>query len=283
MTAAARDRPGIAVGDAIGANITMLTLALGLAALVAPLPLRGRVRVYAAGATITGAAAAAVLWDGARQPRRGPNGARAVTTPQRHARSGRRSVASDCAPSAESVASGTHCEDLRVTSLIRPGRAAEGEALQEIERLAGQRFRDLGLAEVADDEPLPVEALASYAEDGRSWVAVDDAERPLGYVLVDIVDRCAHIEQLSVRPDHQGAGLGRALVERVRTWAKDRGLSAITLTTFTDVPWNAPLYRHLGFRELSEDELGPQLREVRDTETAHGLDPANRVCMWTDA
>lgn len=67
MTAAARDRPGIAVGDAIGANITMLTLALGLAALVAPLPLRGRVRVYAAGAALTGATAVVVLWDGSRR------------------------------------------------------------------------------------------------------------------------------------------------------------------------------------------------------------------------
>lgn len=64
VTAAARDRPGIAVGDAIGANITMLTLALGLAALVAPLPLRGPVRVYAAGAALTGVADVIVLWDG---------------------------------------------------------------------------------------------------------------------------------------------------------------------------------------------------------------------------
>ena len=47
VTAAARGRPGIAVGDAIGANITMFTLALGLAALLGPLPLGGRVRAYA--------------------------------------------------------------------------------------------------------------------------------------------------------------------------------------------------------------------------------------------
>jgi hypothetical protein len=57
------------------------------------------------------------------------------------------------------------------------------------------------------------------------------------------------------------------------------GLSAVTLTTFTDVAWNAPLYRHLGFRVLGEDELGPQLHGVRDKETSHRLDPARRVCM----
>jgi cation:H+ antiporter len=64
VIAATRDRPGIAVGDAIGANITMLTLALGLAAVVGPLPLRGRVRGYAIGASAAGAAAAVALADG---------------------------------------------------------------------------------------------------------------------------------------------------------------------------------------------------------------------------
>jgi cation:H+ antiporter len=38
ILAAAQDRPGLAAGDAIGANVTMLTAALGLAAVVRPLP-----------------------------------------------------------------------------------------------------------------------------------------------------------------------------------------------------------------------------------------------------
>jgi hypothetical protein len=59
-------------------------------------------------------------------------------------------------------------------------------------------------------------------------------------------------------------------------------MPAITLTTFTDVPWNGPLYRHLGFRVLTDDELGPELRALRDRETAHGLDPAQRACMRAD-
>ncbi len=163
--------------------------------------------------------------------------------------------------------------------LIRLARPEEGLTLREIERLAGERFRDVGLLEVAGAEPASVEALAAYAANGRSWVAVDGMDVPIGYVLVDVVDECAHIEQVSVRPDHQGAGVGRTLLERVRNWAAISGFSAITLTTFTDVPWNAPLYRHLGFRVLSEDELGRQLREVRAEETAHGLDPTKRVCM----
>lgn len=162
---------------------------------------------------------------------------------------------------------------------VRPASPEDAPALREIERLAGERFRDVGLPEVADDEPPSVEQLARYARAGRSLVAVDDTDAPIGYVLVDVVDGNAHAEQVSVRPDHQGAGVGRTLIERVRAWAAEAGMPAVTLTTFADVPWNAPLYRHLGFRILAEDEIGPELRAVRDAETAHGLDPARRVCM----
>lgn len=162
---------------------------------------------------------------------------------------------------------------------IRPARADDGDALREIERLAGQRFRDVGLGAIADDEPLGHDVLAAYASAGRSWVAADAAGTPVGYVVVDVVDGCAHVEQISVHPDHQGAGVGRALMDRVRAWAAETNRPAVTLTTFTDVPWNRPLYEHLGFRVMAEDDIGPELRTLRVTEAAHGLDPEQRVCM----
>ena len=166
-----------------------------------------------------------------------------------------------------------------VATAIRPARPDDAPELQEIERRAGQRFRDVGMPEIADDEPPSPTVLARYANAGRSWVAVDDGDRPIGYVLVDTVDGCAHIEQVTVSPDHQGAGIGRALIDEVHRWARQRRLPAVTLTTFTAVPWNAPLYEHLGFRVLDEREIGPQLRALRDDEARHGLDPTRRACM----
>jgi hypothetical protein len=76
--------------------------------------------------------------------------------------------------------------------------------------------------------------------------------------------------------------VGRALLGRVAAWAADAGRPAVRLTTFAEVPWNRPLYEHLGFRVLAEDEIGPELRALRATEAAHGLDPATRVCMRLD-
>jgi GNAT superfamily N-acetyltransferase len=171
-----------------------------------------------------------------------------------------------------------------VTITLRSATAGDGPVLQEIELQAGERFREVGMDAVADHEPAPLDTLAAYAAAGRSWVAVDDdgPGGPIGYVIVDVVDGNAHVEQVSVVPAAQGRGVGRALLDQVRAWAVSTGRLAITLTTFADVPWNGPLYAHLGFQVLSEAEIGPELAAVRAAETAHGLDPAGRVCMRLD-
>jgi len=64
VVAALRGRGGIAAGDAIGANVTMLTLVLGLAAMARPMPVGGRVPRYLGGAGLLGVAAAVLVPDG---------------------------------------------------------------------------------------------------------------------------------------------------------------------------------------------------------------------------
>jgi cation:H+ antiporter len=64
VIAAARDRPGLAAGDAIGASVTMLTACLGLAAVVRPLHLGRRVREYALLSAGAGVLAALALLSG---------------------------------------------------------------------------------------------------------------------------------------------------------------------------------------------------------------------------
>ena len=59
--ASGRHHPGLAAGDAIGANLTMLTLVVGLAALARPLPFTGRVRQYAVWSALAGRASAGRL------------------------------------------------------------------------------------------------------------------------------------------------------------------------------------------------------------------------------
>lgn len=64
VIAAIRDAPGLAVGDTIGANFVILTLTLGLAALVAPIPVSGKVLRFALAAAVTAIGPVLVLLDG---------------------------------------------------------------------------------------------------------------------------------------------------------------------------------------------------------------------------
>ncbi len=68
------------------------------------------------------------------------------------------------------------------------------------------------MADVAADEPMSTQKLAAYSRAGRSWVATDQEDHVVGYVVLDLIDRCAHIEQVSVEPGHQRQGLGRVRI-----------------------------------------------------------------------
>jgi cation:H+ antiporter len=64
VIAAVQDRPGLAAGDAIGANVTMLTVTIGLAAMLRPLPMGHRVRQYAMLSAVAGGLAVLALVGG---------------------------------------------------------------------------------------------------------------------------------------------------------------------------------------------------------------------------
>jgi GNAT superfamily N-acetyltransferase len=162
---------------------------------------------------------------------------------------------------------------------IRPARPGDFIGIQRIERAAGELFRAVGMADIADHPDPPIELLTEFQRAGRCWVAVDGADRPVAFVLVLLVDGFAHIEQVSVHPAHMRRGIGRELIDHVGAWAAGRGLSTLTLTTFRDVPWNGPYYARIGFTAVEPGERGPELARLMAEEAAHGLDPAQRIAM----
>ncbi|WAL98686.1 GNAT family N-acetyltransferase [Streptomyces sp. Je 1-369] len=168
--------------------------------------------------------------------------------------------------------------------LIRPVAAAELPTLQDIERAAGEPFRSLGMAEIADDEPPTVEELDRYRRAGHAWVAVDDKDSPIAYLIADPLPdaHALHIEQVTVHPRAARRGVGRALIAYAADRAREEGATALTLTTFADVPWNAPYYARIGFRPLADAELTPALRDIRAHEAELDLDRWPRLCMRRD-
>jgi GNAT superfamily N-acetyltransferase len=160
--------------------------------------------------------------------------------------------------------------------VIRPALPEDHPALQEIERQAGERFRAIGMPEVADDEPYSEDQLAA-AE--LLLAATDDTGAVIGYAMAGLVDDHAHLEQLSVAPDRGGHGIGTALIDAVVDWARTRGDGEVTLTTFRDVPFNAPLYAKRGFTIVEEQDWSDGLRGIVAAEAEHGLDVTQRVVM----
>ncbi|MFI7066318.1 GNAT family N-acetyltransferase [Kribbella sp. NPDC050124] len=160
---------------------------------------------------------------------------------------------------------------------IRIAHQDELPLLQALEVAAGVLFRDIGMTDVAAHPPPSLEVFEHFRRAGRLWVTADAHDRPTGFVFVKLVDGAAHIEQVSVHPEHQGQGLGRALIEHVGSWAAGQGLDALTLSTFRSVPWNGPYYARLGFVEFGE--LTPGLVAIQAEEAALGLDPAERIFM----
>lgn len=159
--------------------------------------------------------------------------------------------------------------------MIRAVQEDDLPILQQIERSAGLPFADIGMPEIAADEPPLLADLRAYAEGGRAWVCTDGP--PVAYVIVDVVDGNAHIEQVSVRVEYARRGIGRALIDHVADWARVRGCPALTLTSFVEVPWNVPYYERLGF--VRTTDIGPELRAIRAQEAAHGLDRWPRACL----
>ncbi|RKT11876.1 putative N-acetyltransferase YhbS [Streptomyces sp. 1114.5] len=162
---------------------------------------------------------------------------------------------------------------------IRAVTRDELPLLAELERAAGAPFAEIGMPEIAEDEPPAPGELAHYLERGVALVAEAPDGAIAGYLLAEPVDGALHVEQVSVHPDHARRGIGRALIEHL---AGTTDAPALTLTTFAEVPWNAPYYERCGFRALAGDELTPGLREIRRREAEHGLDRWPRLCMRRD-
>lgn len=164
------------------------------------------------------------------------------------------------------------------TPQIRPAHPEDADALPDIERSAAQLFTQApGLQWLAD---APVASPPSYQrliQQGTVWVAAHSDGRLQGFLSAERCGPELHLWELSVHADWQRQGLGRLLLQRAAEQAAAWGLNALTLTTFADLPWNAPAYARQGF--VPAQPPGPRLQAVLDAEAAHGLPAARRIAM----
>jgi len=161
---------------------------------------------------------------------------------------------------------------------IRAVRAHELEHILAIESAAGRKFASVGLP--SDLGGLAETEVAQAQSEGLLWAATAPSDGSIvGFGLAWQRADALHLREVDVLPSHAGRGIGRRLVEHACALARQRRLSRLTLTTFRDVPWNAPWYRRLGFTEVADCEAPGWLTQIRRDEDAHGLGHWPRVIM----
>jgi GNAT superfamily N-acetyltransferase len=163
---------------------------------------------------------------------------------------------------------------------IRLALPDDAHLLPRIERSAAQAFRSIEeLGWLADAATMTVERHRQLIAFSTCWVAVDADARPQGFLSAERHGSDLHIYELSVRRSAQGQGWGRKLVETAMDYARLQQLALVTLTTFTQVPWNAPFYRRLGFEHCAGATLDKRLAEILAQEYVCGFAPDSRCAM----
>lgn len=134
--------------------------------------------------------------------------------------------------------------------MIRDATAADAEALTQIDVLLMRDGRGMVMTE---DEVMPTEERRLRME-GRHTFVAEDGEL-LGYAELWRVPPsfCRHVGELAigVRPDAQGRGLGRRLMESVLERAEAIGIERLQLFMRSDNPRAYALYESLGFQTES--------------------------------
>lgn len=104
---------------------------------------------------------------------------------------------------------------------------------------------------------------------GLMWVAEDD-DGPIGFLIAEVQGDALHVDEVDVAAERQRQGHGRRLMLTAIAEARSRGLPAVTLTTFRNIPWNAPFYASLGFVELTPEETPAHLVAENAAQMARG-------------
>ncbi|MGL5941384.1 MAG: GNAT family N-acetyltransferase [Waterburya sp.] len=162
---------------------------------------------------------------------------------------------------------------------IRSARAEDLTQLAAIERSASVLFQNTPYSFLVNSQPLPLEFVQQRFQAGQVWVAVERDETVVGYAIANEVDDTLYLQQIDVEPSHGRKGIGSKLISIVCVWAKYHGYRIVSLSTFRDIPWNAPFYAKLGFRILDESKLTPGFQHIRLKEFEAGLPISERVIM----
>lgn len=148
-----------------------------------------------------------------------------------------------------------------------------------IEQSAASAFAGQDVPDWLLTECSPADNWRPHLAAGTLWVMEHEGEA-IAFMAATIDARRLHIDEIDVTPGHQGQGIGRRLLEAAADWARAKGLSALSLTTFRNIPWNAPFYARVGFREWDPIDAPESINHKLVLEAEMGL--TDRCAMRMD-
>jgi len=105
-----------------------------------------------------------------------------------------------------------------------------------------------------------------------AWVFVNDLNEIVGYTIVQRVVDETHLLNICVRPNEQGLGLGRKILNHVIEFATSISSVLIVLEVRSSNQRAQQLYLHAGFNEMSVRKNYYPAKEGREDAILMGLD-----------
>jgi GNAT superfamily N-acetyltransferase len=162
--------------------------------------------------------------------------------------------------------------------LVRLATQNDAADLPAIEKSAAELFStEADLAWLAGGPVIPQAEHERLILKQAVWVAEAGSAGLVGFVSAEVFERELHLWELSVHREWQRMGIGKSLMQSAHGYALENGLAALTLTTFSNVPWCAPAYSRLGFEKVLKPDQ--RLQFTLDAEASNGLPIERRVAM----
>lgn len=92
--------------------------------------------------------------------------------------------------------------------------------------------------------------LDSLASGYQAWVAREVDGRLAGYFLLMPAVDDMHLLNITVRPDLQGRGVGRQLLDKIIALTRSAGIAAVLLEVRPSNVHALSVYRHTGFAQI---------------------------------
>ena len=131
---------------------------------------------------------------------------------------------------------------------MRPATAIDAEMIRALVHSAYAKW-----VLVTGREPLPMKVDYEKAVQEHQFDLAFVGARLVGLIETMLRDDCLWIENVAVRPEEQGKGLGRSLLAHAERRAIEAGRGEIQLLTNAEFKANIALYEKCGYRTLKRE------------------------------